>query len=305
MRRFISNLDSDFGTSRQQDAEELLSKLLDAIHMELSTSGSTSFTTMTQEIQNLLIERDKAIKGIITKEDYRKFRLEHSIQDLMLKAFSFWKRQIKHSVSPITCTFTGLFMSVLECMECHYLSGSFEPFNVLSVPIADDHHITNLTDSLKEFSKIEIMTGKNQWFCPKCDKKVDAKKVINIFQLPEVLIIQLKRFKSNNSGYQQKITSYVEFPLTDLCLAENTPQMNIDESLYDLRAVTNHHGSLIGGHYTAFCKNDMNNQWYKFDDSSAYHIPENKLKFTIVKSEAYILYYERRRKEEEYIGIEV
>lgn len=34
--------------------------------------------------------------------------------------------------------------------------------------------------------------------------------------------------------------------------------------IYDLYAVSNHYGQLIGGHYTAFAKNQ--DTWYKFND---------------------------------------
>jgi ubiquitin carboxyl-terminal hydrolase 4/11/15 len=35
---------------------------------------------------------------------------------------------------------------------------------------------------------------------------------------------------------------------------------------YDLFAISNHYGSLNGGHYTAYAKN-IDNKWYEFDDS--------------------------------------
>lgn len=45
-------------------------------------------------------------------------------------------------------------------------------------------------------------------------------------------------------------------------------ERNGKESLiYDLYAVSNHFGSLSGGHYTAFCQNAINKKWYEFDDT--------------------------------------
>lgn len=32
-------------------------------------------------------------------------------------------------------------------------------------------------------------------------------------------------------------------------------------------AVDNHFGGMGGGHYTAFCRNQVDNQWYNYDDS--------------------------------------
>jgi ubiquitin carboxyl-terminal hydrolase 4/11/15 len=38
--------------------------------------------------------------------------------------------------------------------------------------------------------------------------------------------------------------------------------------IYDLYAVSNHFGSLNGGHYTAYGYNSIANRWYEFNDSS-------------------------------------
>lgn len=44
--------------------------------------------------------------------------------------------------------------------------------------------------------------------------------------------------------------------------------MSRDQQLiYDLYAVSNHYGGLDGGHYTAYCKNPVANEWFDFDDS--------------------------------------
>jgi ubiquitin carboxyl-terminal hydrolase 4/11/15 len=38
--------------------------------------------------------------------------------------------------------------------------------------------------------------------------------------------------------------------------------------MYDLYAVSNHYGSMSGGHYTAFGYNPIYKKWYEFDDDS-------------------------------------
>jgi hypothetical protein len=59
--------------------------------------------------------------------------------------------------------------------------------------------------------------------------------------------------------------------------------------VYDLYAVTNHFGSLNGGHYTAYGKN-INGEWYNFNDSSV----SNASRERIQSSAAYLLFYRRR-----------
>ena len=70
------------------------------------------------------------------------------------------------------------------------------------------------------------------------------------------------------------------------------PQTRSDEDYtYELYAVCNHHGSdLQGGHYTAFCKNPTDGQWYCFDDMHTKPITEQE----VLSQDAYILFYQRQ-----------
>lgn len=46
--------------------------------------------------------------------------------------------------------------------------------------------------------------------------------------------------------------------------------------------------SLIpGGHYIAYCRNDLNNLWYEFDDQSVTEVSES----CVQNAEAYVLFY--------------
>ena len=62
--------------------------------------------------------------------------------------------------------------------------------------------------------------------------------------------------------------------------------------LYDLYGVVNHHGSLYGGHYTAYCQNFLNKRWYEFNDSRVSEISKND----IVSAYSYVLFYRLRDK---------
>ncbi|XP_061433105.1 ubiquitin carboxyl-terminal hydrolase 43-like [Lethenteron reissneri] len=64
-----------------------------------------------------------------------------------------------------------------------------------------------------------------------------------------------------------------------------------DDLRYDLYAVCNHNGRLLqSGHYTAFCKNSLDGQWYCFDDSAVEAVEEER----VCTRAAYILFYQRR-----------
>jgi ubiquitin C-terminal hydrolase len=64
----------------------------------------------------------------------------------------------------------------------------------------------------------------------------------------------------------------------------------IENAKYNLYGIVNHYGHLSGGHYTSYVKNEMDEKWYKYDDSSCSEIPESKIR----SEHAYILFYKRK-----------
>lgn len=49
----------------------------------------------------------------------------------------------------------------------------------------------------------------------------------------------------------------------------------------------NFFNSNSGGHYIAYCRNNLNNLWYEFDDQSVTEVSES----TVQNAEAYVLFY--------------
>ena len=60
---------------------------------------------------------------------------------------------------------------------------------------------------------------------------------------------------------------------------------------YDLFAVSNHHGQIWGGHYTAFCKAESTGEWWHFDDERVRKVSERTVR---EEKDAYILFYKLR-----------
>jgi ubiquitin carboxyl-terminal hydrolase 4/11/15 len=92
---------------------------------------------------------------------------------------------------------------------------------------------------------------------------------------------------------QEKIGDLVDFPVTGLDARRfiKTDSPSKDPIYYDLYAVSNHFGSLHGGHYTAYGFNSLMNKWYEFNDSSvgSVHDPSD-----VVTNGAYLLFYRKR-----------
>ena len=61
--------------------------------------------------------------------------------------------------------------------------------------------------------------------------------------------------------------------------------------IYDLYAVSNHYGSLNGGHYTAFAQSPIYKKWFEFDDTDVIKSDPSK----VVNKAAYVLFYKLRK----------
>lgn len=159
-----------------------------------------------------------------------------------------------------------------------------------------------LDQCLKLFSKPEVLGEQDFWYCSQCKEHRQASKQIQIWSTPDILSIHLKRFE-NQRTFSDKIDSVVEFPIEGLDMKpylasyENVTVGNNDtEELYDLVAVDNHYGGLGGGHYTAYAKNFVDNQWYYYDDSRVSPTSPEKS----ITGAAYLLFY--RKRSSKYLG---
>lgn len=147
-----------------------------------------------------------------------------------------------------------------------------------------------LEKCLTRFIQKEELDKDNMWYCPNCKTHQKATKEVLINQAPEILIIHLKRFKKKSSNYGisfEKINDLILFPhKLDISPYMFQPEGNC---IYELYGVSNHFGHCGGGHYTAFCKNLENKQWYNFDDEDVRKIKDE----SVVTEAAYILFYQK------------
>ena len=59
---------------------------------------------------------------------------------------------------------------------------------------AYDSRSHSLDSCFQAFSAEELLTGNDQWYCPKCKEHRDIHKKLELFKIPKILIIQIKRF---------------------------------------------------------------------------------------------------------------
>jgi ubiquitin C-terminal hydrolase len=164
-----------------------------------------------------------------------------------------------------------------------------------------------LGECLDCFCQPEQLDESDTWYCSKCKEHVRAIKKLDLWYLPPVLVIHLKRFSYSRYS-RDKLDTDIEFPLTQLDLSgflsstahATSKKMRLskdvstvrqeEDPVYDLYAVSNHFGGMGGGHYTAFCQMPDDQCWYDFDDSHVSEVGCNKVQ----SPAAYVLFYHRR-----------
>ncbi|VDK48272.1 unnamed protein product [Anisakis simplex] len=156
----------------------------------------------------------------------------------------------------------------------------------------------SLMDCLATFFSPDDLRGDNMYSCEKCSKLRNGVKICKITRLPEILCIHLKRFRHDTYN-STKVNTNVTFPLCDLDLSlfvadpgkySNSESMN--STKYDLCAFITHHGSTAeSGHYLAYCRNNIDSNWYEYDDSVVTKIDAAD----VMTKQAYVLFYQKRR----------
>uniref|UniRef100_A0A3B4F5B0 Ubiquitin carboxyl-terminal hydrolase n=1 Tax=Pundamilia nyererei TaxID=303518 RepID=A0A3B4F5B0_9CICH len=231
------------------------------------------------------------------------------------------KRQKKYR-SIISDVFDGTIVSSVQCLTCDRVSVTLENFQDISLPIPGKEDLAKLHSSTHQTSLVKagscgeayapqgwiafVMEYIKSWFwgpvvtLQDClaaffardelkGKLRNGVKFCKMQSLPEILCIHLKRFR-HELMFSTKISTHVSFPLDGLDLQ---PFLAKDSSAqttsYDLLSVICHHGTASNGHYIAYCRNDVNNLWYEFDDQSVTEVSEA----CVQNAEAYVLFYKK------------
>ncbi len=175
--------------------------------------------------------------------------------------------------------------SKTTCNKHQHVDLTNETITFLPLPIPqmepNDHTNVLLEDLIKDFCQEDELNG--QYYCQECKTYQSARhKTIITQPLPDVLIIQLKRFSFDDTN--RKIDTFVQYKLEHRNLLSNNDK-------YELCAVSMHTGSLAGGHYTTMARNYINKNWYRFDDSYIEDIDSKHVLVPFIARQAYVLIY--------------
>jgi ubiquitin carboxyl-terminal hydrolase 8 len=253
-KKVLGELELKFNNFFQHDSQEVLSLLINILHISLS------------------YEVDIKYEG----------NSKNELDNMQIKSIKTWSKHFKKQYSKILEIFYGQFQSKLICEKCNKYSNNFDPFCLIALPI--NNNMNNIYQCFDEFTSIEKLDNQNKWKCKYCKEHCNAIKQISIWKIPNILIIVLKRF---NHETGEKINLDINFPIDNLNLSKYINGYDKYDAKYEAYGIINHVGNIGYGHYYAYCKN-IDGEWYNYDDS---HI--SKLK-NIITENAYVLFYKKK-----------
>ncbi|XP_026420599.1 ubiquitin carboxyl-terminal hydrolase 12-like [Papaver somniferum] len=165
--------------------------------------------------------------------------------------------------------FEGHHMNYIECINVDYKSTRKESFYDLQLDVKG---CRDVYASFDKYVEVERLEGDNKYHADQQHGLQDAKKGVLFTDFPPVLQLQLKRYEYDvMRDTMGKINDQYEFPLQLDLDREDGKYLSPDadrsvRNLYTLHSVLVHSGGGNRGHYYAFIRPTLSDQWFKFND---------------------------------------
>ena len=217
-----------------------------------------------------------SLKSVVTWELLREIRKVNSLfagflqQDLHEVLLAMLDTCMEES-SLVRDAFSWQTRSTLVCGNCQKRLSRLDDMVDLSVSV---EQCATVEECIRAHLAPERLGTGNEWKCESChDSHPHTTKELAWERLPQVLIIHLKRFRS-----EEKLTHHVAFPRNGL---------EVGQSKYELVGVVAHRGaSLDRGHYVSYCKMPAD-WWAEFDDGRCTAVKPSD----VLSQQAYVLVY--------------
>tara|TARA_B100000424_G_scaffold95981_2_gene72155 strand:- start:1172 stop:2212 length:1041 start_codon:yes stop_codon:yes gene_type:complete len=196
-------------------------------------------------------EVEMVIKGEIKNEKDK----------LAIKCYEMMKNMYSKEYSEILDIFYGIHVSVIFQGD-KLISVTPEPYFMIDLPIIPKETMC-IYDCFEKYCHPEVLDGDNKIYDEETKTKIVANKRILFWNLPNILVVDLKRFTFDG----KKIQYPIDIELDNLNLSNFVNGYNNNSYIYELYGVCNHSGGVLGGHYTASIKT-KNNKWYLFNDTN-------------------------------------
>ena len=197
------------------------------------------------------------------------------------KKIELYKKKIfEKDYSIITKIFQGIQVTSISDMNDNKINDTPEPFMILPISLQENINCS-IEMCIEKYCSTEILNNENKYALTNDSKeKIDAKKKTYFYELPQILIISLKRFRNNIRKNKDVVVLNEYLNLDKYCKNGNND--------YELYGINLHTGNINSGHYMAAIKNK---NWYLFNDLSISKINFNELK---TNYQAYCLFYRKK-----------
>ncbi|WOH06257.1 hypothetical protein DCAR_0625680 [Daucus carota subsp. sativus] len=196
--------------------------------------------------------------------------MQHDVQELNRVLSEKLEQKMKGTAveGTIQKLFEGHHVNYIECINVDYKSLRKESFHDIQLDVKG---CRDVYASFDKYVEVEHLGGDNKYHAENHGLQ-DAKRGVLFSNFPPVLQLQLKRFEYDfMRDTMVKINDRYEFPLELDLDIEDGKYLSPDadrsiRNLYTLHSVLVHSGGLHGGHYYAYIRPTLSEQWFKFDD---------------------------------------
>ncbi|XP_042049769.1 ubiquitin C-terminal hydrolase 12-like isoform X3 [Salvia splendens] len=248
-----------------------------AVYHMPTTENDNPSGSIPLALQSLFYKLQYSDTSVATKELTKSFGwdtydsfMQHDVQELNRVLCEKLEDKMKGTVveGTIQQLFEGHHMNYLECINVEYKSTRKESFYDLQLDVKG---CKDIYASFDKYVEVERLEGDNKYHAEQYGLQ-DARKGVLFIDFPPVLQLQLKRFEYDFvRDTMVKINDRYEFPLQLDLDRENRKYLSPEadssvRNLYTLHSVLVHSGGVHGGHYYAYIRPTLSDQWFKFDD---------------------------------------
>ncbi|KAH6802412.1 ubiquitin-specific protease 12 [Perilla frutescens var. frutescens] len=248
-----------------------------AVYHMPTTENDNPSGSIPLALQSLFYKLQYSDTSVATKELTKSFGwdtydsfMQHDVQELNRVLCEKLEDKMKGTVveGTIQQLFEGHHMNYIECINVDYKSTRKESFYDLQLDVKG---CKDIYASFDKYVEVERLEGDNKYHAEQYGLQ-DARKGVLFIDFPPVLQLQLKRFEYDFvRDTMVKINDRYEFPLQLDLDRENRKYLSPEadksvRNLYTLHSVLVHSGGVHGGHYYAYIRPTLSDQWFKFDD---------------------------------------
>ncbi|CAH2006080.1 unnamed protein product [Acanthoscelides obtectus] len=276
----VREANSIFEGNNQQDAHELLVYLLDNIRetCDILTQQVHQYPDLMNEAESMspvnnskiwnvrrswkkTLKKDKNAKDAISEEQGNGSNATDFEDSSTVDSNNVGNRR-RIGYNFVAEDFEGITLRRTKCLECESITERKEPFYDIPVPIISLKDNIDVLNECDIFRKACVTTEKlcdaNKYLCENCERYNEASREVLFEKLPNIMVLQLKRFTTSSMGVQ-KVNTYVPTPLEIECFCQSCCiEDNIESSVrhkYQLCCVIMHlGGTMASGHYIAYVK---------------------------------------------------